>query len=328
MERRLKQSDADPILLMVFQAIVISQLTGTQPDKKRFMSRGKTNMALIGFIMRQYNGELYEIGNGRIIENSLMIDKINDMFNFWEKNKHNEGLNVRFGSEEERELIALLKDIFGLQDVVSLNNTRWNIGTYIQKTGFPIWSLKYHSESQTIKRFSDEIFKLTRSFDTEIKREDIRELRDLIEKAKVDIKVPIRDKKSFKIGFTAFLMSIEKTNIAEYEVEELIGYLRENLQEEVWTWEEDKVKLIVKDWRLDKNQNEPQEPPPGPPVIETPSPVESTSPGTTGSNQEASRKKAIQKIKSYNGSLNSIKQILIKMIEENLNISSIMERYF
>jgi hypothetical protein len=286
------------------------------------------NMVLFGFIMRQYNGQLYEIGSGRLIENSLMKDKIIDMFNSWQKNKKNEGLNVRFGSEEERELIALLKDIFSLQDVVSLNNTRWKIGEYIKKAGFPIWSLKYCSKSGTVNRFFDEIFKLTRSIDTEIKREDMGTLRDLIETTKVDIKVLIRGNKSFKTGFTTFLMSIETTNVAEYEVEELIEYLRENLQEEVFTWEEDKVKSKAKDWRLEKIQPEPQEPPPEPPVMEPPSSGESPTPGTTGSDQETSRKKTIQKIRSYNGSLNSIKQILIKMIEENLNISSIMERYF
>ncbi|MGD2086223.1 MAG: hypothetical protein PVH61_08570 [Candidatus Aminicenantes bacterium] len=286
------------------------------------------NMALFGFIMRQYNGELYEIGSGRIIENSLMKDKIFDMFNSWEKNKHNEGLNVRFGSEEERELIALLKDIFGLQDVVSLTNTRWKIGEYIKKAGSPIWSLKYCSKAETINRFCDEIFKLTRSIDTEIKREDMGALRDLIEKNIFDIKALIKDNKSFKSGFTAFLMGIEKTNVAEHEVKELIEYLVENLQEEVFTWEEDKVKLKVLHWRLEKTQNEPQEPPSGLPDTGSPSPGEPPFPGTTGSEQEASMKRAIQKIESYNGSLNSIKQILIKMIEGNPNISKIFERFF
>jgi hypothetical protein len=286
------------------------------------------NMALFGFIMRQYNGELYESGSGRIIENSLMKDKIIDMFTFWEKNKYNEGLKVRFGSEEERELIALLKDIFGLEEVGSLTNTRWKIGEYIKKVGFPIWSLKYHSKKEIIKIFCDEIFKLTRSIETEIKREDMSALRDLIEKNKFDIIALIRDNKSFNAGFTAFLMRIEKTNVAEHEVKELFEYLVENLQEEVSTWEEDKVKLIVKDWRLEKTQNEPQEPLPRPPDTGLPFPGEPLFPGTTGSEQEASMKRAIQRIESYNGSLNSIKQILIKMIQDNPTISQVFDRFF
>jgi hypothetical protein len=285
------------------------------------------NMVLFGFLMRQYNDELYEIGSGRLIKNSLMKDKIIDMFNFWEKQKHNEGLNVRLGSEEERELIALLKDIFSLHDVVGLNNTRWKIGEYIKKTGFPIWSLKYCSKVETVKRFFDEIFKLTRSIDTEIKREDMGALRDLIDKNKFDIIALTKDDKSLKAGFTAFLMNIEKTNVAEHEVEELIAYLAENLQEEVSTWEEDKVKLKVLLWRLEKNQNKPQEPP-GPPDTGPPSPGEQPFPGTTGTGQEPSMKRVIQKIKSYNGSLSSIKRILTNMIEDNPDISSIMERYF
>jgi hypothetical protein len=116
-------------------------------------------------------------------------------------------------------------------------------------------------------------------------------------------------------------MSIEITNVAEHEVEELIEYMDENLPEEVSTWEEEKVKSKVKDWRLEKNQNEPQEPP-GPPDTGPPSP------GTTESEQEASMKRAIQKIESYNGNLNSIKQLLIKILEDNPTISQVLERYF
>jgi hypothetical protein len=225
-------------------------------------------------------------------------------------------------------LIVLLKDIFYLEEVGDLNSTRWKIGEYIKKMSSPIWSLKYYSKLEPIKRFSDGIFKLTRSPDTEINREDIRTLCDLIKENKFDIISHFKDIKIFSAGFSAFLMSIEKTNVAEYEVKEIMEYLHENLQEEVSTWEEDKVKSIVKDWRLEKNQKESNGPLPVSQSIKPPYAGEPPSPGSTASNQGIYRKKVIQKIKSYNGSLNSIKQILIKMIEDNPTISSIIERYF
>jgi hypothetical protein len=280
------------------------------------------NMALFGFLMRPYNGKLNESGTGKLIENSLMKDKLIEMFDYWQKNKGRENLNVRFGSEEEKALIRLLKEIFDFKKDESINDARWEIRTYIKKIGFPLWSLKYAAGKKVMQNVADEMFKLVRTVDKEIGLEDTRKLIDLIKDYTLDIKLFLQEKKNFEQGFKAFLKKIEKVNIDDHEFKEVVEYLYNHLQEEICDWEELKVESNVKDWRLEKTSTAvspgPGSPgggapgPYGPPIIPTPQ----------------SKENAIKKINSYHGDVISLKQKLIKIIEENPSISPIIERYF
>ncbi len=280
------------------------------------------NMALFGFLMRPYNGKLNESGTGKLIENSLMKDKLIEMFDYWQKNKGRENLNVRFGSEEEKELIRLLKDIFDFKKDESINDPRWEIRTYIKKIGFPLWSLKYATEKKVIQNFAEEMFKLVKTIDKEIGLEDTRKLIDLIKDYTLDIKLFLQEKKNFEQGFKAFLKEIEKVNIDDHEFREVVDYLYNHLQEEICDWEELKVESNVKDWRLEKTPKV-VSPGPGSPGGGAPGPY-----GSPVIPTPQSKENAIKKINSYHGDLISLKQKLIKIIEENPSISPIIERYF
>ena len=52
------------------------------------------------------------------------------MFSYWQDNKYQNKLNVRFGSKEERELKKILFDLFELKDFNSITDTRWAIINY------------------------------------------------------------------------------------------------------------------------------------------------------------------------------------------------------
>ena len=85
------------------------------------------NMALMGFVLRKYIGELYVADVGRPIEKDEMRDLIGYMFSFWQDGRNQNKLNVRFGSKEERELKKILLDLFDLKDFNSITDTRWAI---------------------------------------------------------------------------------------------------------------------------------------------------------------------------------------------------------
>lgn len=50
--------------------------------------------------------------------------------------------------------------------------------------------------------------------------------------------------------FKKWLKSIEGIEISSEDIEEVIDYIRKNMQEEVASWTEGKVREKVKDWKL------------------------------------------------------------------------------
>ncbi|MCK5057515.1 MAG: hypothetical protein KAT34_12705 [Candidatus Aminicenantes bacterium] len=283
------------------------------------------NMALLGFILKAYNGKLYELSTGKPLENTIMIDKLIELFEFWKNGKGREKLMVRFGSEEERELIRLLIDIFKFGEVEGLNDARWKVSNHIKNVGFPIWALKYYTSEKTIKEFADAVFKLVKSVDKEIKQKEIAEICTILEDNLFDIRLAIKDD-NLRTGFNVFLKSVENAEISDEDISDVIEYLHKNLQEEVAFWEEDKVSSEVIKWRLQKIQKNRENTYPGSQGNDTGDYTGST--GYTKDELKISQEKAIEKIESFTGDLHSLKQKLIKIIEENAGISPTIEKYF
>jgi len=58
-------------------------------------------MGAIGFIMREYMGKLFEAESGRPIQKELMRDKILYLFEYWERGKYREELDVYFKTDDK-----------------------------------------------------------------------------------------------------------------------------------------------------------------------------------------------------------------------------------
>ena len=205
------------------------------------------NMAAMGFLMRPFVGRLYEAGTGKPLEKDMMRDKIISLFKYWQKGTDSDKLEVRFGTEEEKELINILKDIFELQDVDSLNKTRWKIRKWVNDAEYPLWVFKVSCDDDKTKKAVDNIVWLIRSIDKDINQKKIKESLDLIKDARYDL--------SFKRGqakelFTKWLKNIENVSISDEEIETVVDFLNRNMQEEVASWDEHKAREVVKDWGL------------------------------------------------------------------------------
>ncbi len=210
------------------------------------------NMAAVGFLMREYVGKLFEAGTGIPIQKELMRDKILVLFDYWEKGIYSQKLEVRFGTEDEEKLIEILRDLFRLKEVRSLNDARWKVREWIKKQGFPIWAFKFiENINENTAKAIDAIFELVQSIDRELTYEKIRDYLNAIEDVRYDLDILI-DRENPKELFKKWLKSIEGIEISPEDIEEVIDYINRNMQEEVASWSEDKVREKVKDWYTEK----------------------------------------------------------------------------
>ncbi|AGB05212.1 hypothetical protein AciM339_1352 [Aciduliprofundum sp. MAR08-339] len=281
------------------------------------------NMAAIGFLMREYIGKLFEEGTGIPIQKEVMRDKILTLFDYWEKGTHGEKLEVRFGTEDEEELIEILKDLFKLKDVRSLNDARWKIREWVKKQGFPIWVFKFAENiNENTKKAIDTIFELVQSIDRDLTYEKIKDYLNTIEDVKYDLDILI-DRENPGELFKKWLKCIEGVEISSEDIGEVIGYIKRNMQEEVASWTEDKVREKVKDWDREKLKKQIDE-------LE----YSKRDDGITTSQHykfhshpisEEKVKNIKQQIESY--SAERLKEILIKLIDEHPEIIETIEKY-
>lgn len=231
-------------------------------DTLRFLTKppyglysNMVNMGAISFIMREYIGKLFETGTGISIQRELMRDKILTLFDYWEKGKHKGKLEVRFGTEDEEKLTKILSNLFNLGDVKSLNDARWGVRKWIKEKGFPIWAFKFaEGISESTKWAIDTIFELIQLSDRELTYEKIEKYLSTIEEVEYDLDVLINRENPERL-FKEWLANIERVEISPEEIDEVIDYIRKNMQEEVASWIEDKVREKVKDWYIKKLNN-------------------------------------------------------------------------
>jgi translation elongation factor P/translation initiation factor 5A len=207
------------------------------------------NMAAMGFLMRPFVGRLYEKGTGKPLEKEMMRDKITSLFNYWQKGTDSDKLEVRFGTDEEKELINILKDVFKLQGVNSLNNTRWEIRKWVNDAEYPLWVFKVSCDDDKTKKAVDNIVWLIRSIDKEINQKKIKESLDLIKYASYDLCLLIKREQARGL-FTKWLKDIEDVSIRDEDVKTVVDFLNQNTQENVALWDEEKVGSLVMKWEL------------------------------------------------------------------------------
>jgi len=281
------------------------------------------NMALMGYAMRKYVGELYVADVGRPIANDEMRDLIGHIFSYWQDNRNQNKLNVRFGSKEERELKKILFELFDLKDFNSITDTRWAIVNYVKTTAkFPLWALKYNSVDNNISIAIDELLKLLYNATNEIDVKLISSVLNKIKDARVDLKLILKPE-NFRSGFLSFLQSVDDDIVfSEDNFDEINEYLISNMQEEIGLWKEDGVKLKVYQWdKRNKSQPSPPNDTPSGSGPDIPPVIPPNGPANGG-------KKTIDKVRSFNRGENELKNRIIQFLEENPQFLSLIDKYF
>ncbi|MEW6528078.1 MAG: hypothetical protein AB1444_15585 [Spirochaetota bacterium] len=211
--------------------------------------------AILGFVMRKYVGKLYESGTGNKITKELMRDKLVTLLKYWDTGKDKEKLNVRLGSEEEIKLIQLLNELFFLSKEESLNKTIWAIGEWIKQSGYPIWSLKLLNDTKEFCIAIDSIIYLLKVVDKEINQDNIKKIYSIINQVKNELYKNLT-KEKMREGFYLWLKKIENIEFNHEDVNDILLYLNQNMQEEIRLWDENKVESKVKDWHIQKGQSQ------------------------------------------------------------------------
>lgn len=260
-------------------------------------------------------GNIFEAPQIIIEENAkgLTMDKIVTLFKYWQDGNYSNRLDVRFGTLEEKELVEKLKKIFNLNDATGLNDVRWGMRDFVKRAQFPLWSIKHLDVNDGLRNAIDEIFMLTKTPDSEIGYEDVKRVFDSIRNNELDLELNLKEEK-IKQGFDAFLKDIEAVNITKAEIDEVVQYLYQNMQEEIASWEEEKVESKVKGWRLSKI-NEPQ----------PPKPIDTTGTGDVKPPVDDEFKEKVKgKVKAYSGDL---KTVIVKILDDKPDFASTLDRY-
>jgi hypothetical protein len=280
------------------------------------------NMGAMGFLMREYVEKLYEAGMWKPIEKEIMRDKILSLFKYWENNKDYLGkLEVRFGTEEEKELVGLLTDLFDLKDVGNLTNVRWKIREWVKASSYPLWIFKLSKKSNDLtNKAIDNMFQLIQSIDKEITYADIKSYLNTIGDVHYDLGLIIKKEEAESL-FKKWLMEIENVEIPETEIQQVIDYLRKSMQEEVASWREDRVREKVKDWWIEKERKKKEKE-----DEEKENEKGGVSPPDNGGAITLKRVEEMKsRIEKYEGS--KAKKILIRLIEDNPEIVNYIEKY-
>ncbi|MBD3337553.1 MAG: PKD domain-containing protein [Candidatus Lokiarchaeota archaeon] len=216
------------------------------------------NMATLGFLMRNYTGKLYEAGTGKPIEKEIMRDKVIALFDYWTKRRSGDKLEVRLGTEEEKKLVSDLCEIFEFKHKESLNDTKWAIREWIKSVAmFPLWIFELIDDisdgtSDAIKA----IIYLVESVDRDFTQEDIKDAWEMINSVKTDLMLLFQKYEQCENLFINWLDNIDNITIEENKHSDVIEYVRRHMPEEIGvaSWTESKVREIVKDWYIQKDE--------------------------------------------------------------------------
>ena len=208
----------------------------------------------------------------------------------------------------KKEFIDILKDIFKLQDVDDLNEARWKVKEWVNNVEYPLWTFKVSCDNDAIKKGIDKIVWLIRSIDRDISQKEITESLNSIKDVRYDLNSLI-NRENAKELFTKWLKEIKNVSISDEEIETVVGFLNQRLRKEVSSWDEDKVRAIVKDWQLEKIREQKEK--------------ENEARSQNGNGERVGEVK--QKIQNY--SSGSIKELLIKLIDNHPELCRLLEKY-
>jgi len=215
-------------------------------------------VAAISFCLRPFIGKLYSAGTGRIVEKEIMRDIVSYLFEYFERERSPEKLEVRLGIPEERELIEKLSIIFNINNTDSLNDVKWKIRNWVKsEVKFPLWVFKFENNiTQELVHGIEAINIFLESTDNDFTSNDIIEMEKLINNIKTDLSILFKGYNKAKDLFIKWLKLDKNLKIKDEQNDLIIEYVREHMSEEIGvaSWREEKVLNVVKDYFLVKPQ--------------------------------------------------------------------------
>jgi len=222
--------------------------------------------ATIGFILRKYKDKFYNVSTGEICPTSIMRDMIEKVFKFHCDNSSTakRSLFVRLGSENEKKLVNTIQKIFSLTSCHSLIDTRHHLHEWVKiNLGFPLWLFNYSSkiDNDDVKVALYTIHSKILDIHSEnqnLNSSDIKIINEELESVIYELNEIMNNINDhlMKDLFIVFFDSIEKIKFEEKDYDNILNYLKANLQEDQVFWNEDKLTGLIKNWYINKLEQE------------------------------------------------------------------------
>ena len=206
-------------------------------------------MASVALAFRQYIDKMYLADQGSLVSATLMRDIVNAAFENWIKKSHNAKLRVRFSTAEEKDLIDLIQNIFGVKGD-GISETKWAMrASFENKYKSPLWSLKYVVEKGAeFNSVIDSLFALANATGDSITQEDISGLLEGLKKQKTSIALTLEKVKDSTCIYAFIDKCLAKVKVKLEDYSNLMSYLKQNLSDAIVFWREEDVEKQILQW--------------------------------------------------------------------------------
>lgn len=206
-------------------------------------------MAAVALVFRRYIGKMYLADQGSLVTKIIMRDIVNAAFYNWLKKKSDAKLRVRFSTAEEKDLIDLIQNIFGVKGD-GISETKWALRTAFEKQNkSPLWALKYVvDKGAEFNSVIDELFKLANATGESITQEDVSNLLEGLKKQKTTIALTLEKVKVSTCINTFINKCLSKVGVKIDNYSNLMVFLKQNLSDAIVFWREDDVEKQIFQW--------------------------------------------------------------------------------
>lgn len=206
-------------------------------------------MAAVALVFRRYIGKMYLADQGSLVSNTIMRDIVNAAFYNWLNQKSDAKLRVRFSTAEEKELIDLIQNIFGVKGD-GISETKWALRSAFEKQyKSPLWALKYVvDKGSEFNLVINELFKLANATGDSITQDDVSKLLEGLKKQKTTIALTL-EKVQESACINAFIDKCLAT--ANHKLENysnLMAFLKQTLSDAIVFWKEEDVEKQILLW--------------------------------------------------------------------------------
>ena len=206
-------------------------------------------MAAVALVFRRYIGKMYLADQGSLVSTTIMRDIVNAAFYNWISQKSDAKLRVRFSTVEEKELIDLIQNIFGVMGD-GISEIKWALRSAFEKQyKSPLWALKYVvDKGGEFNLVINELFKLANATGDSITQDDISKLLEGLKKQKTAIALTL-EKVQDSACINAFIdkcLSAANHKLENYS--NLMAFLKQNLSDAIVFWKEEDVEKQILLW--------------------------------------------------------------------------------
>lgn len=215
-------------------------------------------MASVALAFRRYTEKMYLSDQGSLVSPTIMRDIVNATFYHWLDGKQDAKLRVRFSTVEEKDLIDLIQNIFGVKGD-GISETKWAMrASFENKYKSPLWSLKYVvDKGAEFNSVIDSLFTLANATGDSITQEDVSDLLEGLKKQKTSIALTLEKVKDSTCINSFMRKCLKKVQFQLDDYTNLMSYLKQNLSDAIVFWREDDVEKQILQWCILQSKQTP-----------------------------------------------------------------------